>query len=105
MPRSAGLQEGRLQAHIFTSARKVGKMPTNAKGTKGLGKALIDAVGFLSFLFGSLILLAMVFGAIGGIFMSTKRLFQLSRVKKDDDNSHSEPEGRGRKNDFYQNHL
>jgi hypothetical protein len=71
-------------------------MPTNSKDTKGLGKAIIDAVGFLSFLFGSLILLAIVFGAIGGIFMSTKRLFQLSRVKKDDDNSHSEPEGGGK---------
>ena len=71
-------------------------MPTNSKDTKGLGKALIDTVGFLSFLFGSLILSAIVFGAIGSIFMSTKRLFQLSRVKKDDDNSHSEPEGGGK---------
>ena len=96
MPRSAGLQEGRLQAHISKSARKVGKMPTNSKDTKGLGKALIDAVGFLSFLFGSLILLAIVFGAIGSIFMSTKRLFQLKRVKRDEDNSHSEPEGEGK---------
>ena len=96
MPRSAGLQEGRLQALIITPARKVGKMPTNSKGTKGLGKALIDAVGFLSFLFGSLILLAIAFGAIGSIFMSTKRLFQVKRVKKDEDNTHSEPEGGGR---------
>jgi len=93
---SAGLQEGRLQAHISKSAAKVGKMPTNSKDTKGLGKALFDAVGLLSFLFGSLILLAIAFGAIGGIFMSTKRLFQLRRVKKDEDNTHSEPEGRGR---------
>ena len=69
-------------------------MPTNSKDTKGLGKALIDAVGFLSFLFGSLILLAIVFGAIGSIFMSTKRLFQFKRVKSDEDNSHSEGEGR-----------
>ena len=68
-------------------------MPTNSKSTKGLGKALIDAVGFLSYLFGSLILLAIVFGAIGGIFVSTKRLFQIKRVKKDKDDSHSEPEG------------
>ena len=68
-------------------------MPTNSKDTKGLGKALIDAVGFLSFLFGSLMLLAMVFGAIGGIFMSTKRLFQFKRVKRDEDSSRSEPEG------------
>jgi hypothetical protein len=90
------LQEGRLQAHISKSAGKVSNMPTNSKDTKGLGKAIIDAVGFLSFLFGSLILLAIVFGAIGSIFMSTKRLFQLNRVKKDDDNSHSEPEGGGK---------
>jgi hypothetical protein len=82
------LQEGTLQTYTFTSAPKVDKMPTNSKDTKGLGKALIDAVGFLSFLFGSLILLAIVFGAIGSIFMSTKRLFQLRRVKRDDGNSH-----------------
>jgi len=71
-------------------------MPTNSKGTKGLGKALFNAVGLLSFLFGSLILLAIAFGAIGGIFMSTKRLFQLRRVRKDEDNTHSEPEGGGK---------
>jgi hypothetical protein len=71
-------------------------MPTSSKDTKGLGKAIIDAVGLLSFLFGSLILLAIAFGAIGGIFMPTKPLFQLKRVKKDEDNTHSEPEG-GRK--------
>ena len=70
-------------------------MPTNAKDTKGLGKALFDAVGFLSFLFGSLILLAIAFGAIGSIFMSTKRLFQVKRVKGDEGDSHSEPEGQG----------
>jgi hypothetical protein len=74
----------------------VDKMPTDAKGTKGLGKALFDAVGFLSFLFGSLILLAIAVGTIGGIFMSTKRLFQVKRVKKDEDNSRSEPEGGGK---------
>jgi len=68
-------------------------MPTSSKDTKGLGKAIIDAVGFLSFLFGSLILLAIAFGAIGSIFMSTKRLFQLRRVEKDEDNTHSGPEG------------
>ena len=71
-------------------------MSTNSKSTKGLGKALIDAVGFLSYLFGSLVLLAMVFGTIGGIFLSTKRVFQLKRVKKDEDNSRSEPEGGGK---------
>jgi hypothetical protein len=90
------LQEGRLQDHVSTFAPKVDRMPTNPKGRKELGEALIDAVGFLSFLFGSLILLAIVFGTIGSIFMSTKRLFKLKRVKKDEDNTHSEPEGGGR---------
>jgi hypothetical protein len=71
-------------------------MPTNSKSTKGLGTALIDAVGFLSYLFGALILLAIVFGAIGSIFMSTKRLFQVKRVKGDEDNSHREPEDVGK---------
>ena len=56
-------------------------MPTNAKETKGAGKVLINALGFISFLVGSLILLAIVFGMMGGIFMSTKRLFQVKRVK------------------------
>ena len=60
-----------------------GEMPTNAKETKGAGKALINALGLVSFLFGSLILLAIVFGMIGSIFMSTKRLFQVKRVKGD----------------------
>jgi len=73
-----------------------GEMPTNAKDTKGLGKALFDAVGLLSFLFGSLILLAIAFGAIGSIFMSTKRLFQVKRVEGDEgNNNHSESEGQG----------
>ena len=71
-------------------------MPTNSKGRKGLGEALFDVVGFLSYLLGSLILLAIAVGAIGGIFISTKRLFQVKRVKKDEDNTHSEPEGGGR---------
>ena len=71
-------------------------MPTNAKDTKGLGKALFDAVGSLSYLFGSLILLAIAFGTIGSIFMSTKRLFKLKRVKKNEDHTHSEPEGGSR---------
>ena len=70
-------------------------MPTNSKGTKGLGEALFDAVGFLSYLFGSLVLLAIAVGTIGGIFMSTKRLFHVKRVKRDKDKSHSEPEGEG----------
>ena len=71
-------------------------MRTNAKETKGVGKALIDALGFLSFLFGSLILLAIVFGMIGSMFMSTKRLFQVKRVERDEDSSRSEKEGRSR---------
>ena len=70
-------------------------MRTKATATKGLGEALFDAVGFLSFLFGSLILLTTVFGAIGSIFTSTKPLFQLRPVEKDEDNSHSEPGGGG----------
>ena len=60
-----------------------GEMPTNAKGTKGAGEALMNALGLISFLFGSLILLAIVFGMIGSIFMSTKRLFKVKRVKGD----------------------
>ena len=60
---------------------------------KGVGKALINGIGFLSYLFGSLILLAIAVGAIGGIFMSTKRLFQVKRVKRQKDNSHTKPEG------------
>ena len=71
-------------------------MAANAKGTKGLGKAIFGAVGFLSFLFGSLILLTIVFGAMGSIFSSTKPLFQFRSVKKDEDKSHSEPEGGGK---------
>ena len=71
-------------------------MPTNPKGRKELGEALIDAVGFLSYLFGSLVLLAIAFGTIGGIFMSTKRLFKVKRVKRDKDDSHREPEGEGK---------
>ncbi len=69
-------------------------MPTNEKGTKGLGQAVIEAVGFLSFLLGSIVLLAIAFGTIGGIFMSTKRLSQVKRVKRDKDNSQREPESR-----------
>jgi hypothetical protein len=78
-----------------------GEVPTNAKETKGVGKTLINALGVLSFLFSSLILSAIVFGMIGSVFMSTKRLFQVKRVKRDEDNSHSEPERRGRENDLY----
>ena len=70
-------------------------MPTNAKETKGVGKALFNVFGVLSFLFGSLIFVAIVFGMIGGLFMSTKRLFQLKRVKKEEGNNNREPEERG----------
>jgi len=58
-------------------------MSTNEIETKGVGKALINAFGFVSFLFGSLLLLAIVFGMIGSMFMSTKRLFRLKRVNGD----------------------
>jgi len=71
-------------------------MPTNSKGTKGLGEALFDTVGLLSYLFGSLVLLAIAVGTIGGIFMSTKRLFQVKRVKRNKHNSHREPDGGGK---------
>jgi len=73
-------------------------MPTSTKDTKGLGKAIIDAVGLLSFLFGSLILLGIVFVTIGSIFIfiSPNKLFQFKRVKRDKDNSRSKPEGPGR---------
>ena len=60
-----------------------GEMPTNSKETKGVGKALINAFGLISFLFGSLILLTIVFGMIGSMFMSTKRIFSVKRVKGD----------------------
>jgi len=71
-------------------------MPTNSKGTKGLGEALFDAVGFLSYLFGSLVLLAIAVGTIGGIFMSTKRLIQIKRVQRDEDDSGDKPQGKSR---------
>jgi hypothetical protein len=69
-----------------------GEMGTNAKETKGVGKALINALGFLSFLFGSLMLLSVVFGMIGSMFMSTKPLFKVKQVKKDEKDSRSKPE-------------
>ena len=75
------------------------KMSNTAKETKGVGKTLINAIGFLSYLFGSLILLAIAFGAIGGMFMSTKRLFRLKRVKKDEDDGRSKPGGQSVQDD------
>ena len=76
-----------------------GEMSNTAKETKGVGKALINAIGFLSYLLGSLVLVAIAFGAIGGIFMSTKRVFQLKRVKNDEDDGRSKPEERSGKDD------
>ena len=66
-----------------------GEIRTNAKETKGVGKAIIDGAGLLCFLFGSLILLGIVFVTIGGIFIfiSPNKLFQFKRVKRDEDNS------------------
>ena len=73
-------------------------MRTNAKETKGAGKALINVLDFFSLLFGLLILLGMVFVTIGSIFIfiSANKLFQFKRVKRDKDNSRSKPEGPGR---------
>lgn len=68
-------------------------MMTNSKGTKGVGKVLINALGFLSFLFGSLMLLVIVFEMIGSMFMSPKPLFQLKRVKRDEDDSGRKQKG------------
>ena len=56
-------------------------MPTNAKETKGVGKALTNPLGLFSLLFGLLTLLGIVFIKIGGIFISKSKLFQLKRVK------------------------
>jgi len=67
-------------------------MMTNEKKPKELGKALIDGLGLLSFLFGSLILVSLVFGMIGSLFMSTKPLFRAKRVKNAGNNQTREPE-------------
>jgi hypothetical protein len=58
-----------------------GEMGTNAKETKGVGKVLINALGFLSYLFGPLMLFAAVFGMIGSMFMSTNHYFRLNELK------------------------
>ena len=71
-------------------------MPTNSKDRKRLGEALFDAMGSLSYLIGSLVLLAIAVGAIGGIFMSTKRLIQIKRVQRDEDDSGDKPQGKSR---------
>ncbi len=65
---------------------------TNEKKSKEFGKALVDCLGFLSFLFGSLLLVSLVFGMIGSFFMSTKPLFKAKRAKNGDDNKTREPE-------------
>ena len=57
----------------------------NEKEPKGTGKALVNVFSFLSFSFASLILFAVAVGTVGDIFMSTKRLFQVKRVKSDED--------------------
>jgi hypothetical protein len=63
-------------------------------------EGLINALGFLSFFFASLILLAIGFGMIGSMFMSTKRLFQVKRLEKDEDNSRGRPAGKGGETPF-----
>ena len=62
-------------------------MPTDSKGKKGLGEALFDGVGSLSYLFGSAVLVAIAVGTIGGILISTKRLIQVKRTRSDEDDS------------------
>ena len=70
-----------------------GEIPTDSKGRKGLCEALFDTVGSLSYLVGSVVLIAIAVGTIGGIFMSTRRFFQFKRAKRDEYNSSNEPEG------------
>ena len=62
-------------------------MTTDSKGRKGLGNALFDAVGSLSYLVGSVVLIVVPVGTIGGILISTKRLIQATRTRSDDDDS------------------
>jgi len=71
-------------------------MPTNARSTKGFGETLVDTVGVLSYLVGSVVLVAIAVGTIGGIFMSTKRLIQIKRVQRDEDDSGDKPQGKSR---------
>ncbi len=70
-----------------------GEMMTNIKEAKRVGKVLINALGFLSFLFGSLMLLAIIFGTIGSMFMSTKPLFHFKRAKRNEDESDKKQKG------------
>ena len=67
-------------------------MVTDEKKPKEFGKALINGLGFLSFLFGSLVLVSLVFGMIGSLFMSTRPLFRAKRTKKADNDKTVEPE-------------
>jgi len=62
-------------------------MPTDSKGKKGLGEALFDGVGSLSYLFGSAVLIAIAVGTIGSILISSKRLIQVKRTRSDEDDS------------------
>ena len=62
-------------------------MPTDSKGKKGMGEALFDTVGSLSYLVGSVVLVAIAVGTIGGILISTKRLIQVKRTRSDEDDS------------------
>ena len=71
-------------------------MPTNARSTKGFGETLVDTVGVLSYLVGSVVLVAIAVGTIGGIFMSTKRLIQIKRVQRDEEDSGDKPQGKSR---------
>lgn len=73
------------------------KILPNTKESKGVGKALINALGFLSLLFGSLILLGIIFQAIGSIFFlffPKTKSFQFKRVKMDEDNNRGKPESK-----------
>lgn len=57
-------------------------MPTNTKKIKGVGRALVNALGIFFLLFSSLILLGIVFRIIGSIFFtSIKPLFHRSTKK------------------------
>lgn len=67
-------------------------MVIKEKKHKEFGKALVDGLGFLSFLFGSLVLVSSVFGMISSLFMSIKPLFRAKRAKNAAGNKTREPE-------------
>ena len=64
-----------------------GEIPNNEKSSKGLGNVLFETVGSLSYLVGSLVLITIAVGTIGGILISTKRLIQVKRTRSDEDDS------------------